>query len=109
MDHPRARSDTFVDKPYKKGGIDDELPEPGVEGGARLGRHGLVARAPLLLERGDVVADGDEHVAEFAELTPGADGLAVAGDDDGVVVGRSEIGVRGRDHSVDAAAGRMIE
>jgi len=99
----------FVDQPGEEAGVDDELPPFRIECRSRFGRDRLVTRPPLFFQRRDVVPDGNQHVAEFLELGLVADGLAVTWNDDGVVCRRRQIGVGRGDHSVDAAAGRIID
>src|SRR6516164_7303496 len=89
----RAWSNAVVNQPREEAGIDDEIAKFGIKGGRGLGCDCLIARAPLPLECRNVVADCDQHVAEFLEFGFGADSFAVAGDDDGVVVCRREISV----------------
>src|SRR5216684_5016629 len=89
----RGASRTFIDQSGEKAGIDDELAPFRVERGRRLGGNRLVPRLSLLLEFANIVPDGDQHVAEFLEFGLVADGLAVAGNDDGVALRCGEIGV----------------
>src|SRR5450755_3959958 len=99
----------FVDQPGEEAGVDDELPPFRIECRGRPGRDRLVTRPPLFFQRRDVVPDGNQHVAEFPELGLVADRLAVTWNDDGIVCRRRQIGVGRGDHSVDAAAGRIID
>jgi hypothetical protein len=84
----------------KKAGSITKLPNLSVDGGSRFCRDSLLARASLHLQRGNLVADGDEHIAEFAEFRLATDGLAMACDDDSVVVRHREIGIGCGDKSM---------
>src|SRR5690349_6788154 len=98
-------SDAFVDESGKEGRIDHEVAELGVKRSRRFGRNRVITRTPLLFECGYVFANSDKHVPELSEFVLGADGFAMAGDDNGVVGDRGQIGIGSRDHPVDATTG----
>src|SRR6516164_4418348 len=75
-------SDVLVDQTREKLRRDDELAPFGVEIRRRLGRNRFVDRAALLLELGDIIVDGDQHVAIGRKLRLVAHGIAVARNDD---------------------------
>src|SRR5689334_6673271 len=99
-----ATSNAFVDQPCEKAGVDHELAPLGVEIGGRLGCDGLVARLALLLQLRNIVPDGNQHVTVRLQLRLVADGLAMPGNDDGIVVDHCETGFCRLDLAVDAAA-----
>ncbi len=61
-----------------------------------------------MLESGDLVSDGGEHVERVGELGFVADG-AMAGDDDGGGGSGGEVALGGADHAVDIAAGGVVD
>ena len=103
-------SDALVDQTREKLRRDDELAPCGVESRSRLGRNGLLDRASLLLELDDFLVDRNQHVAISQKLRLVADGLAVSGDNDGIVAHGGDVGFRRLDHAAfDAAAGRIVD
>src|ERR1700735_284698 len=88
---PRGRSHAFVNQPGEKAGVDDEIAKLGIKGSGRFCRDRLVSRSSLFLECRDILPHCDEHVAEFLELSPVADGLPVPRNDDGLVRRRRKI------------------
>jgi len=101
-------SDALVDELDEHLGGDEAFAELGVELGGGFGGYGFVGGFALLLEGGDFLADGGEHVEGVGELGLVADG-AVAGDDDGGVGPGGEIALSGADHAVDVAAGGVVD
>ena len=80
----------------------------GVEAGGGFGCDGFFNGLALFFESGDVVADGDEHLVVGGELGFVAHG-AVAGDEDGLVVGAGEGEGGGGDHAVNVASGGVVD
>ncbi len=87
---------------------DEAFGEFGVELGGWLGGYGVVGGLALLLEVGDLVSNGGEHVEGVGELGLVADGT-VAGDDDGGGGSGGEVALGGADHAVDVAAGGVVD
>src|SRR6202011_2303883 len=87
-------SGTLIHQTREKLRRDDELAPFGVESRARPGRNRLFDRASLLLEPGDILVDGDQHVAVSRKLRLVAHGLAVARDNDGIVAHGGDVGFR---------------
>ena len=83
--------DALVNQSGKEGRINHEIAKLGVEIRRRFGRNSVITQAPLLFERGDIFADFDKHVPKLSKLGFGADGFAVAGNNDGVVGGPAKL------------------
>jgi hypothetical protein len=75
-----AHSNSLVYKSREKSGRGDELGPFCIECGGGFRRYGLVQRLSLSLERPDILADGDEHVAIVLKPRPVADRMIVPGD-----------------------------
>src|SRR3954463_193958 len=88
--------------------VDNEPAPSGIEGGGRLGGNDRVERLTLALERNDVVAYTDEHVAERDQVGACTD-RTVARDDDGPVGGTVDGFVRPGDGIVDVAAILVVD
>jgi hypothetical protein len=99
----------LVDKARKVGGIDEEVSPLLIESGCRFRGYRLADRPALLLEFRHIVANSDEHVAEFLKLGAVADRTAVARNDDRSRRGGGQIGLGRCNHSVDAAAGGIVD
>src|SRR6266446_4853822 len=102
-------SHALVNQPGEEVGVDDEVAPLSVEGSGRLCCDRLVSRSSLPFERGHVLPDCDQHVAEFLEFASVADGLPVSWNDDGLVRRCRKVSVGCRDHAVDAAARRIVD
>src|SRR6516225_75836 len=105
----RASSNALVNQSGEKAGVNGTTAPFGIKSRARLGRHDLVLRFSLFLESGDIFPDGDEHIVEFLELGFAADGTTVSRNDDCLVRRCRKVGGGSGDHSVDAAASRIVD
>ena len=80
-----AMSDPREDQPREVRRVDDEATPFRIIGSGGLRCDDLVACASVLLQRGNIAADGDEHVAVLDELRAvsdgGSDAFGCAGDD----------------------------
>src|SRR5215472_17719675 len=97
----RTTSDALVHQAGEQRRRYDELTPLGIESCGRLGGNRLIERAALLLELRDVVADRDKHLAIGRKLRLVADRIAVARDDDRLVIHGGSVCISGLDHPVD--------
>src|SRR3954464_15324441 len=102
-------SDALVHQLCKKGRSDHEVTPLGVVCSRWPGCDDLLQRSALFLQRGDVLANANQHVPVVAELGSVADRRPVPWDDDGRVAHDGQIGISGPDGAVDASSGRIVD
>src|SRR5260370_30652197 len=107
-DGEERTADTPIDESCKERSVDHGCSPLRVVTGSRLGGYDLVHGLSFGFERGDLGPDGDQHVAKFDELIAVAD-RSVAWNDDGLIFRHFDVGVRGRDSPIDAAACDIID
>src|SRR6516225_10829466 len=101
---PEGKSHALVDKLGEKGWVDQELAPLCVVSRRRFGRHCLCQRSASFLQRRNLVAYINQHVAILLQLRLVADRLAVSRNDDGVLCRRGQVGIRCSNRAIDAAA-----
>src|SRR5689334_19961943 len=101
-------SDALINEPREEARINEEVAVERIEGLGRLRVERFLPRHSLHFQRRDVVPNTDQHIAPPLQLRSIAGRGAVARDDYGFVRCGSEVGVRGRYHAVDTAAGGVV-
>src|SRR5207302_8337923 len=104
---PLAALHPLINQLGEEAGINNEVAPLGVERRGWLCSNNVGKRTSLLLERGNIIADGDEHVAVILELCSIADRPAMTGNDDRLFGRSGQICFCGANRAVDASASRV--
>src|SRR5215470_4668874 len=101
-------SDAGINQPGKEVAVDDEIAPFCVVISSRLCSYNLILRFLLLFESSNPFTNCYKHIAKLNQLSLVTDG-PVTWNHDGFVGSSSDVRFCGADHSVDVAAGRVID